>query len=215
MLSAKDGTELDRIQDNYINQVGHILAAAKWANSPLPIEDCSEDIDWDGDAECVLATAHIFTSYELSGGYLAFAFALSDANPHQLIGPTYQLTVGLSDRALWNEHDDLSADPAQILGAFADHRTQFNMYEYKINDGVLEIYTTDMAIRKQYKLNDQSISVKITTLNPYQKHQIPFIIDPWVRAETDWVSGYSVDEFEDHWQLSIARRASCPGLFIR
>jgi hypothetical protein len=208
LLIRNNDPKLDHIRNNYIGQIGHILAAARWVNSPAPLADCSTDIDWDGEAECVLATDHIFTTYELSGGYLAFAFAISENGPHQIIGPTYQLSVGLSDPSVWNVQDGFFADPEQIPGAFADSPVSWQYYDYRITEGMLEIYTGNMAIRKSFKLNNSAISILVASPDSSRKLLIPFVLDPWLRFNSNWTSRYIVEKLDNFWLLSATDEVS-------
>jgi hypothetical protein len=188
--------------ENYLPQVGHILAAAVWANSPTIIADCSTDLDWDGAAECVLANDKLFTSFELHGGYLAFAFYMNEDGPHQILGPSYQLSLGLSDPSSWNAQNGLLADPAQIIGAFIDPAAPLQGYSSTILPGKLQLVSTDMAMRKSVTINDSSIFFEISTLEPAGKFQIPFVIDPWLRFQPVWPSLYSISGNNNNWTIS-------------
>lgn len=208
MLVQPSSPQLDLIRDNYIGQVGHIFAAAQWANSPVPISDCSIDIDWDGEEECILANTKIFTTYELNGGYLAFAFYLADDGPHQIIGPTYQLSLGLSDPSSWDANNGLEADPGQILGAFINQPTLSQVYEYNISSNKIELISSDMAMRKLFVLTDSSINTQISDNVQLDNFQIPFIIDPWIRYQPNWVSLYNINNIGDRWILSAGESIS-------
>ena len=202
MLTQKGSQNLELIRDNYIGQVGHILAAARWANSPTPLADCSTDLDWDGETECILASSHIFATFELTGGYLAFAFSINDNGPHQIIGPTYQLTIGLSDPSSWNVQNGLLADPAQILGAFTDSSDFMLDYSVEILAGELSLFMPDMAMRKTFKITSSAITIRMTVSDHATKLPIPFVLDPWLRYQPRWVNLYSVENMGDHWLLS-------------
>ena len=208
LLKQTNDPKLDPIRNNYIGQIGHILAAARWINSPAPLADCSIDIDWDEEVECILATDHIFTTYELSGGYLAFAFTISENGPHQIIGPTYQLSVGLSDPSVWNAQGGFFADPEQILGAFADSPVSWQYYDYRISEGMLEISTRNMAIRKSFKLTNSAISILVTSPDSSRELSIPFVLDPWLRFNSNWTNRYIFENLDHFWLLSATDEVS-------
>lgn len=204
MLSQLLGTVPDGIRETYISQLGHILAAADWLNSPHEITDCTSDIDWDGEAECVLASENIFTTYELYGGYLAFAFVVNCDKPHQIIGPSCQLSVDSKHPELKYGGTPLFIDSHQILGALGDPPSHMSMYSYEITNDEIILASSDMAIRKYFRLTETSLTLEIKSLDGNATLQIPFILDPWTRHQPDWPSYYAVEWIDNQWHLSIA-----------
>jgi hypothetical protein len=79
--------ELPALRAQYAGQVGVLLSAARWAASPLPVADCTQDPDLDGQPECVLASEQVYALFETGPGALTYAFALSKSGVHQIIGP--------------------------------------------------------------------------------------------------------------------------------
>lgn len=195
---------LDR---KYIGQLGHIKAAEEWSKYPRKVSDCSSDIDLDGDNECVLATDKIFTSYELTGGYLAFAYYLSDGELHQLIGPANLLDPRYSVATSYEQTNDISTDQIYTLGALVDVTSLFNTYRYKFDHQALELFTKNMAIRKVFSLTTYPDTIKISVIynnSVENKHlSIPIILDPWIRFEPEWQNSYTVNHLFEKWELSI------------
>jgi hypothetical protein len=202
-LTQQNSTELRALSVNYLGQTGHILAAARWTNSPTSIADCSLDLDWDGEPECVLSNNNIFTTYEISGGYLAFAFVLTNGEIHEVIGPTHQLSLGLSEPSTWNIQNGLYADAGQILGALADSPAQWSSYQYNISPDHLVMTSTDMATRKTFTITDSVISLQVDRMDSRRNYQIPFVIDPWLMYEPDWAKLYSIMDHNNYSLLSI------------
>jgi hypothetical protein len=122
-LLRSGSPELFNLRLNYIGQIGEILAATDWGKKPVPIQSCSRDLDFDGENECILANNHIFAVIEPDGGYIPFVFTNDDQGIHQIIGPTWEFIVGMSDPSSWNTFSGVRSDSAQILGAFQDQFT--------------------------------------------------------------------------------------------
>jgi hypothetical protein len=171
--------------------VGHVFAAARWASSPSQRADCTSDIDWDSEPECILSNNKIFTTYEITGGNLVFAFMLDDNNIHQLIGPTTQLN---NSATLLNDN--------QILGAFVSDIANL-VYSYEVLPGLVEFTSPDMAIRKSFSLENDSIYIQAYQPKSHLTYQIPFLIDPWLMYQKNWVNMYSVYEHDNKVIVSV------------
>jgi len=178
----------------YLGQIGHILAAAEWAEAPRSRNDCETDIDWDGQTECILASISIFTTFESEGGYLAYAFAMQDNELHQLIAPSYQLATGLSDPSLWDAQYGLLADPSQVLGACADSIHNWQEYQTSGEPGAVRMISSDLLTTKLFELLPDSIRITIHSSPDIDKQTIPLILDPWMRFTPGWGNIYQVKD---------------------
>jgi hypothetical protein len=201
-LSQPGSEAFRQLADQYIGQVGHILAAAEWANAPRSMADCDRDLDQDGEAECVLANESFFTTYELDGGSLAFAFYVNEDGAHQIIGPSYQLAVGLSDPTRWDLQNGMLADPAQIIGAAANPTPPLGAYTYRVGADRLELSSPDMATRIVVELDGRRMRVDVFASDPAGKYQLPLIIDPWLRFQPDWASLYAIENQDKQWTVT-------------
>jgi hypothetical protein len=190
-LTSPAGPSLNELRANYLGQVGHIIAAARWANQPTPIADCATDIDWDGQPECILASENLFSSYELEGGYLEFLFFKSSSNFHQIIAPTSELVIGISDQSSWSPQQGLLGDTNQILGAFTQKSTLAEDYESSSTPEELIIQSPDMSIRKLFRLMPYGLHVEIDNNDGQSLYtQIPLVMDPWLRFLPGWGNLY-------------------------
>ncbi len=178
----------------YVGQIGHVLAAAEWADAPRIWNDCNIDIDWDGQTECVLASTSIFATFESEGGYLAYAFTRQANRFHQLIAPSYQVATGLSDPSQWESQYGLLADPGQFLGACADSIQNWQEYQPSIDHGAVRMISPDQLTTKLFELLPEGIRFTIYSSPEVGRQTIPLIVDPWLRFTPGWGSRYYVKD---------------------
>jgi hypothetical protein len=175
------------LSPEYIGQVGEMIAASEWAKEPTTIESCDSDLDDDGFDECILSNESIFMVIEPEGGYIPFVFSKDDNGPHQIIGPTWEFMLGISDQTSWKPDMGVRADMGQILGAFQDSFANWNSYETTVKPGEIELDNNGGSISKKIKLTANQISVTIQNhvgkqVNTY----IPLVVDPWMRFFSNW-----------------------------
>ena len=177
LTSPAADENLQALQRNYLGQVGVLLAAAQWAENPLPRLDCADDLDADGQAECILANREYFAVLDPAGARLSHLFYLDEAGPHQLVGPSSQFTVGLSDPSEWRLELGEAADPSVIPGAFADDAEMWASYDPEmIADGV--VFTNSAGDRvKTCRLMEAGIEVRYQTPGPVST-RVPLMVDP-------------------------------------
>jgi hypothetical protein len=179
------------LRQNYVGQIGEILAAAKWLRTPTNIQSCSLDLDYDGYYECILSNDRIFVVIEPDGGYIPFAFAIDDQGVHQVIGPSWEFIVGLSDPISWDIGAGVRADSKQVLGAFQDPFDNWNSYIENIEVGKIDLYSVDMTMRKSVTIDDDTLHIDIQNENPLSINlSIPLAIDPWRRFTAHWGDTY-------------------------
>ena len=58
---------------------------------------------------------------------------------HQIIGPTWEFTVGLSDPSTWNLSLGLRSDSAQILGGFSNPFHDWDNYNITLLSNNIDI----------------------------------------------------------------------------
>lgn len=174
---------LQSLRAVYAGQVGILLTAAAWAEIPVPRLDCSTDLDRDGAAECLLADDHYFAVFEMNGARLTHLFMLDESGPHQLVAPTTQFTIGLSDPSLWRPEVGDAADPAALVGAFSDKTGTYDLYQPSITDGVLTLVGAGRV--KTFRLSEGALEAAYASSEPVTL-RIPLAVDPQV-----FYAGYS------------------------
>jgi hypothetical protein len=186
-LMQPGNPELLSLRSIYVGQIGEIVAAADWAENTIPLDTCSLDLDYDGLNECILANHNIFVIIEPEGGYIPFIFTKDDRGIHQIIGPTWEFMVGLSDSSTWTPDLGVRGDSAQILGAFQDNFNDWNIYDVSILENDINMYSDKMTIRKSLTIYPQRLHIDIQNLNQLQVNSyIPLVIDPWIRYTSGW-----------------------------
>lgn len=181
LTAPAEEAHLQALRRIYLGQVGSLLAAARWAEDPGERADCSADLDGDGRPECVLADGHYFAVISPAGARLTHLFHRDAAGPHQLVGPSSQFTVGLSDPSKWRLERGEAADPSVIPGAFADQEDPFGVYEYSQSAGSGEFtFTRRRAggeVVKIFSLGADGLTVKYRAAGPLET-RIPLAVDP-------------------------------------
>jgi hypothetical protein len=168
---------LQRLRQGYLGQIGALLVAAQWAAAPSARSDCSTDLDGDGRAECVLANDHFFAVIELSGAKLTQLFYLDGSGPHQLIGPSSQFAVGLSDPSQWRPELGEAGDPSVIAGAFADETAGPDDYRPALAGPAFAFTGPDGSRVKTYRLTETGLEVAYQFPGPVTT-RIPLALDP-------------------------------------
>jgi hypothetical protein len=177
MLSAPTQDEkLQSMRGNYFNQLGGLLAAAKWVEDPTTQANCSNDINGDGLTDCILSTKNYFAVLDKRGGKLAFLFHLDATGPHQLIGPSSQFGVGLSDPSMWQPGKGENADPSVIAGAFSDDSNIWKL-RTPVSGDEITFASPDGNQLKTYRLTQSGLSVTYQGAGIHST-SIPLALDP-------------------------------------
>jgi hypothetical protein len=176
-IPAEDD-RLAGLRDVYLGQVGILMEAADWADHPGVISDCASDPDLDGNMECLLADEQYFACIDMDGGRLTHLFYLSEDGVHQLVAPTVQFALGLSDASQWHPEKGDAADPGAVMGAFGDPGDPFNKYRaLSLSAGELVLDRFDGRITKVFRLTDSSMMVTYRIDAPVRT-AIPLLADP-------------------------------------
>ena len=162
---------------------------ANWQGSPL--SSCATDLDKDGRPECLLANGGYLAIFDPQGARLTYLFAVgrSDSPLHQLIGPSWQVAVGLSNFSLWNLSAGEAADPGAYPGAFADQDDPFKPYEPTTEGNTLVFRSRDGTRTKTFTLTETGLEVEYKTQEPVVT-QIPLLVDPEIRFTPGWAGKY-------------------------
>ncbi len=161
----------------YLGQVGELLAAANWARQPAARADCSEDLNGDGQDECILANQNYFAILETNGARLTQFFYRDASGPHQVVGPTSQFTIGLSDPSEWQPENGEAADPNVISGAFSDASEPWTVYTPTIQPDGITFTSPDGRVLKYFQLIANGMEVHYQRVGQVST-QIPLAIDP-------------------------------------
>lgn len=182
LTAPTEEAHLQALRRNYLGQVGSLLAAARWAEDPGEQADCSADLDGDGRPECILADGHYFAVISPAGARLTHLFHRDADGPHQLVGPSSQFTVGLSDPSEWRLERGEAADPSVIPGAFADPDDPFGLCDYSRPGEAGEFtFTCRRAgggeVVKTFSLGTDGLTVAYRSSGPVET-RIPLAVDP-------------------------------------
>ncbi|MEW6094584.1 MAG: hypothetical protein AB1531_11545 [Chloroflexota bacterium] len=192
--APSDDATLQSLRDAYAGQIGVLLAAAEWAESPSSLADCSRDPDLDGRSECVLANERYFAVIETNGARLSHLFFLDKNGAHQLVAPASQFAVGLSDPSEWRPERGEAADPRLVMGAFSDTTGMFD--EFRAESGEAEIRLTGAGRTKIFRLGENGLGVRYQADGPLST-LIPLAVEP--RAFYFAPSNYLADLSPSSW----------------
>ncbi|MBN1535091.1 MAG: hypothetical protein JW908_00050 [Anaerolineales bacterium] len=205
-----DSALLYELRQNYVDHVDLLLEVARWIENHDEKSDCNTDIDNDGQLDCVLSSDRFFLVIDKKNGGLRYAYFISNGNLHQIIAPSSLLATGLSSPDTWHGSGLEVSDPSVIPGAFWGKDENYH------------IMTSSNAIKlnastgqKTYSLSSGGISIYITE-PPINAYQIPFLFDPWIRFNPDWMSSsiFQVDRSCDNSYTWIYNDGSIAALEI-
>jgi hypothetical protein len=192
--------DLMELREGYFGIVGHLLTAARWASRPGSITDCTMDIDWDEQAECILASPDFFATFELSGGYIVTAFARREGSVHQIIAPYGQLVVGLGDPSTWDPSRGSEGDPGLVPGGFVDGARSWTP---QVQLGQITFVDADNNLTKTFFLIEAGLRVEYESTSP-MKVQISLGLDPWRRFFPGWGDVYQESVSTGSWEWTLA-----------
>jgi hypothetical protein len=124
-----------------------------------------------------LANQNYFAILDPSGARLINFFYLDNAGPHQLVGPSSQFTVGLSDPSEWQPERGEAADPSVIPGAFADDAEAWLQYEPGITADGIVFASPEGSRVKTYRLTEKGLEVRYQVPGPVST-RVPIVVDP-------------------------------------
>lgn len=178
MLTAPTNDQnLLTLRSNYLGQVRGLLAAARWVEHPSVQADCDHDINNDARFECVLSDQKFYAILDPAGARLTHLFFVDETGPHQLVGPSSQFTVGLSDPSVWHLDLGEAADPSVIPGAFSDGTAAWVIYLPAITSRGITFATPDGSRVKSYRLVENGIEVTYQVPGLINT-RIPLAVDP-------------------------------------
>jgi hypothetical protein len=177
-LTAPSSNEkLLALRANYLGQVGELLAAAHWAELPSTQVVCDQDLDGDSQPECFFSNQKFLAILDPAGARLASLFYLDETGPHQLVGPSSQFTVGLSDPSEWHPELGEAGDPSVIPGAFSDDTATWTVYLPILTNDSITFSSPDGSRIKTYRLLENGIEITYQGSAPVST-RIPLAVDP-------------------------------------
>ncbi|GAB4505348.1 MAG: hypothetical protein Fur0043_23430 [Anaerolineales bacterium] len=165
--------------------------AAHWQGEPL--STCAIDLDEDNASECVLANSHYLAILDPRGARLTYLFSMTQMEDsqrvQQLIGPSWQVAVGLSASSRWDLSKGEAADPGAYPGAFTDPQNPFEAYQPVIEEHTLIFTSISGSHTKTFTLTETSLSVSYSG-QAAEKTQIPLLVEPEARFTPGWAGKY-------------------------
>jgi len=197
LTDPQASADLQALHRNYLGQVGGLAAAAEWARAPYSRSACDQDLDGDGQAECVLASTQFFGIFDPQGARLVFGFIRSGTKVDQIVGPASQFAVGLSDPGEWRLDGGLAVDPAEIGGGFFDATDPWLQYQASATDkaaaeaqaGNLVFTSPDGKIQKTFQLLDGQLQATYQAPGSLST-RLPLVIGSQGRFSPGWIEKY-------------------------
>ncbi len=177
LTASTPDLNLQALRNAYLGQIGELLAAADWAVNRTPRVDCKDDLNADGKFECILANRDYFAVLEPAGARLTLFFYFDANGPHQLVGPSSQFVVGLSDPSEWHPEKGEAADPSVIPGAFTDATATWTDYTPVVTVNGITFTNADGSRSKTYQLTKNGLQVRYETQASVST-RIPLALDP-------------------------------------
>lgn len=173
-----DDNTLGPLRAHYDGQVGSLLAAASWAENPSAYPSEEFDLNKFSSGEYFLSSGNYFAIIDNreNNAILTNLFCLNDAGPHQIIAPSSQFTVGLSDPSEWNLELGEAADPSVIPGAFSDGTANWTVSQPIIATDSITFTNQDGNLRT-YRLLENGIEIMYKDSAPVST-LIPLAVDP-------------------------------------
>jgi len=166
------------LQANLLGFIGVLAAFDTWSVAPQPMSNCEQDLDWDGQGECVLASSSIFTVIDLDGGRLILAGMSVNNTPEQWIGPDYQLVSGLGDPNKYDPKRGYYTDLAQIPGALASPSSSpAQDCQAEISPDRMVLSCSPGSAVKRVDLTDRGIELAVNNSAAFQT-DIPLLLSP-------------------------------------
>jgi hypothetical protein len=139
---------------------------------------------------------------------LTWAFVKRGGEVHQVIGPSYQFLIGLSDPTLWHPERGWAGDPGQRAGAFSDlpaghAETAWEIYTAAPAPAGITFTSPGGKIVKTALFTSAGIQVEYRSQAPVDV-QIPLVIDPWRRFTPGWEAVYRESKTLESWAWGVA-----------
>lgn len=193
--------ERAQLQANYLGQLGYPLYALLWARQPTPIARCDIDLDWDAEAECVLANQSTLAIFEHRGAALVGLYTLESQSLTRWIAPSSTLALGLGDSSAWNLTTGAFSDPGSLPGAFTLAQDT-RVYSSQITANRIIFNLPDSPDAKVFELDDDGSLIFTWVGESDQNMDIPLIPPRASTLSPAWVQSVSLQQEPDSIRLS-------------
>jgi hypothetical protein len=202
MLTAPtDDAQLAELKGKYIHQLFVLWSASEWAENPTSEISCWENSVFEtGGNHCILANEHFYAVIAPNGARLTHLFYLDAAGPRQLVAPSSQFIVGLSDPSTWQLDQGEAADPSVLPGAFFDATSAWMRYEPVISADAITLTSADGSRLKTFRLTESGLVVTYRAEGPIST-RLPLVVDP--RAFFSGPSEYRAVLAPDSWTWGL------------
>jgi hypothetical protein len=171
MLSAPTSDALlSKLREKYSDQLSVLWLASDWAEDPVRATLCLSKF-------CILSNEYFFAFIATDGARLTHLFYLDANGPHQLITPSYQFIVGLSDPSTWQLDQGEAADPSVLPGAFSDDSETWAAYKPVTSASAITLTSPDGRRIKTFRLTEVGLTVTYQVEGAVNT-RIPLAVDP-------------------------------------
>ena len=176
LTEPTDDTQLELLHSQYIDKTFILWSASEWAGKPINENKCPWDFEgwWN---HCTLSNKQFYAVIEPMGARLIYLFYLDSNGSHQLVAPSSQFAVGLSDPSSWKMELGEAADPSVIPGAFSDDTETWTLYDTATFPDSITFTSADGSRIKIFQLTESGLEVSYQVSGPMST-KIPLAVDP-------------------------------------
>lgn len=180
---------LPYLRSNYSGQVGYFKDAAAWVENPFSKSNCHIDPNADGYPDCAIANQQVLSQIGIAGGRMISLIYIDEDGVHQIIAPSTNFIIGLSDPGSWVLDAGEGSDVTGFLGAFFDQTLPWELFNPTFYTGSINLTKKDQRTAKTLSLKNNGVHVNIRTIDE-KTIMIPLALDPWERFSPGWASRY-------------------------
>ncbi len=169
---------LRALRSQYLWQVHALEDASVWSRHPFTQAGCFAYPNYTQQSECILANDRVYAVFEPEGARLTQLFSIDQNGLHQLVAPSSQFVVGLSDPSEWHPELGEGADPSVIPGAFTDSMETWTSYQVSASKDSLTFTSPDGNQIKTFRLTGNGLEVSYHLTGPITT-SVPLAVDPW------------------------------------
>ena len=183
---------LASLREGYLPQVADLLEASRWEANPYSKSSCGQQILGDPQPACILASDRFFLILRPGGAQLEFAFYRDGQQVDELVGPTSQFAVGLSDSSEWKPELGMAGDPQVVPGGFVDSGREYAPFTPSLREGAISFEDPASGTRKTYAIG-AGIQVRYQIRTPAD-----LLLSIAAAPEARFTPGWSAEIIKDH-----------------
>ncbi len=173
-----------RLQANYLPKLHDLLYAAQWADSPASQQDCAQDLNLDGQSECVFSNSRWLLIFDLRGARLLAAVYADGSRIQPVVALPSQFVVGNSDPLDWDVSSGALADPREIPGAFFHPNEPLEVFTPSFSSETLTL-SAPSGRQLTVTLSDKEVKF-ILRRSDAGATRLPLLLDPTACAQTSF-----------------------------